>query len=83
MRGRGGLLGVGIVTVLATTAAIVIVVVLLLAGTTPDEKNRYAQEKDQRNKLLPVHAANITAIGNLANGILHPDPGNSTGFDAG
>ncbi|HSY17885.1 MAG TPA: hypothetical protein VK815_06095, partial [Candidatus Acidoferrales bacterium] len=71
---RGGLLGFGIMTMLTTTTAVV--VMLLLAGTAPHEKHRNPQNNSQRNKLLPVHAANITAIANLANGILHPKPCN-------
>jgi len=78
---RGGFLGFGIMAVVTTAAAVVIV--LFLAGAAPDEKHRNAQNDQQRNKLLPVHAANITAIGNHANGILHPDPGGLGRSDAG
>jgi hypothetical protein len=62
-----GFLGFRVPSVVATAAAVVFV--FFLARTAPDEKHRNAQYYHQRKK---VHGANIAAIGNRANGILHP-----------
>jgi hypothetical protein len=56
--------GFGVVVMLAAAPA-----AGFFAGTAPDGKEDHGQNDCQNHKLLPVHAANITAIGNRANGI--------------
>src|ERR1019366_4463105 len=51
------------------TTAVAAAAGFLAAGTAPDENHRRNQHDEQRKKLLPVHAANITAIASRANGI--------------
>jgi hypothetical protein len=48
-------------------SAIFPVHVFFLAGTAPDNHKGDAQNQDYREKLLPIHAANIIAIAKLAN----------------
>ena len=50
-------------------AAVTIVVVFFRTRTAPDENGAHAQDHQQRKELLQVHAGNIAAIPNRANGI--------------